>query len=108
MTRNRFLKICRFIPFQDNKEPDKNDRIWKIRSWIAQLPQNLERIPPGEHQSVDEIMVAFKGKSTLKQYIRNKPHKWGLKLGLEVKEFFMILIFTQAPPVPAQTDLNLG
>ncbi|KAK3789295.1 hypothetical protein RRG08_001685 [Elysia crispata] len=25
-------------------------------------------------------MVAFKGKSTLKQYIRNQPHKWGLKL----------------------------
>ena len=80
MTRNRFLKICRFIHFQDNEKPDNNDRVWKIRSWIAQLQQNLEKIPPGEHQSVDEIMVAFKGKSTLKQYIRNKPHKWGLKL----------------------------
>ena len=75
MTRNRFLKIGRFIHFQDNEKPDNNDRIWKKRSWIAQLQHNVEKIPPGEHQSVDEIMVAFKGKSTLKQYIRNKPHK---------------------------------
>lgn len=24
-------------------------------------------------------MIPFKGHSSLKQYIRNKPHKWGIK-----------------------------
>lgn len=37
-------------------------------------------IPPEENHAVDEIMVSFKGKSSLKQYIRDKPNLWGFKL----------------------------
>lgn len=36
--------------------------------------------PPEERHSVDEQMIAFKGRSHLKQYVRNKPHKWGFKV----------------------------
>jgi len=25
-------------------------------------------------------MIPFKGRSSLKQYIKNKPHKWGIKV----------------------------
>ncbi|KAK3889337.1 hypothetical protein Pcinc_006654 [Petrolisthes cinctipes] len=35
-----------------------------------------------QKQSVDEVMVAYKGKTAgnLRQYIKNKPDKWGFKL----------------------------
>jgi hypothetical protein len=29
---------------------------------------------------VDDIMVSFKGRSSLKQYIQGKPNPWGFKL----------------------------
>ena len=29
---------------------------------------------------IDEQLVPFKGKSSLKQYLPNKPHKWGYKI----------------------------
>ena len=34
----------------------------------------------GRDLSVDESLVPFKGRTFLKQYIKNKPHKWGVKL----------------------------
>ena len=41
----------------------------------AELPKvSLEEI-----NSVDEIMFPFKGRSYLRQYLLNKPHKWGFK-----------------------------
>ncbi|PSN48689.1 PiggyBac transposable element-derived protein 3 [Blattella germanica] len=33
-----------------------------------------------EYLSVDEIIIPFKGRSSLKQYNQNKPHKWGIKV----------------------------
>ncbi|KAK3775664.1 hypothetical protein RRG08_049843 [Elysia crispata] len=35
--------------------------------------KNLAAISPGEHQYIDEVMIAFKGKSKVKQFMRNKP-----------------------------------
>ena len=41
--------------------------------------QKVKPVIP-QYQSVDEIMVAFKGKSLLRQFLPAKPHKWGFKL----------------------------
>jgi hypothetical protein len=30
--------------------------------------------------AVEELIIPFKGQSSLKQYVRNKPHKWGKKV----------------------------
>lgn len=35
---------------------------------------------PGSELVVDEAMVAFKGRHHIKQYIKNKPTKWGFKV----------------------------
>ena len=84
MSRNRFELLARHIHFCDNTavsdEGKQSDKIWKIRSWVDGFRENLNKIPPQQKQSVDEVMVAFKGRSGLKQYLRNKPRKWGFKL----------------------------
>ncbi|KAJ4947003.1 hypothetical protein JOQ06_009045, partial [Pogonophryne albipinna] len=39
------------------------------------------QVVPEEHNSVDEMMIPFKGKfSSIKQYMRGKPHPWGFKV----------------------------
>ena len=80
MTRNRFELIARTLHFTDNNQPDDNNRVWKIQPWLTSLQGNLGKLCPTETQSVDEIMIAFKGRCKVKQYIRNKPHKWGIKM----------------------------
>jgi hypothetical protein len=33
-----------------------------------------------EYQTTDETIIPFKGTSSLKQSVRNNPHKWGIKI----------------------------
>ena len=35
---------------------------------------------PGREISIDELMVKSKGRFPMRQYIKNKPVKWGFKL----------------------------
>jgi hypothetical protein len=48
--------------------------------WIERLQQNFSTISCDEFQSIDEIMVPFKGRSILRMYLPKKPKKWGIKL----------------------------
>eukprot|EP00105_Crassostrea_gigas_P041980 XP_019926128.1 PREDICTED: piggyBac transposable element-derived protein 3-like [Crassostrea gigas] len=83
ISRNRFEKIATMIHCINNMsvtDDQKKDKLWKVRPWIEQLRSRFLEIPPEENHAVDEIMVSFKGKSSLKQYIRGKPNPWGFKL----------------------------
>lgn len=83
MPRDRFLKLLTVLHFVDNNtitEEEKKDKLWKLRPWFDALRQNFMLIPPKECQSVDEIIIPFKGRSGLKVYMPKKPHKWGFKL----------------------------
>jgi len=44
------------------------------------LRENLKSIPPSEKQSVDELMLPFKGRLSFKQYLKDKPPSWGVKV----------------------------
>lgn len=84
LSRNRFWSILRNLHFVDNlnvtQETKDSDRVWKVRPWISGLRDNFLKVSPEEFHSVDEIMIAFKGRSLLRQYLPNKPNKWGFKL----------------------------
>ena len=83
MARNRFEKLASSIHITNNlaaTDKEKEDKLWKIRPWLSALRSQFLKIPAEEFNSVDEIMVPFKGKSSIKQYIRGKPNPWCFKL----------------------------
>ena len=83
MSSKRFRLLRRTIQFNDNSQIEATvDRFYKIRPVFTKLRQEFLKIPQTPKQSVDEVMVRYKGKmaGNLSQYIRNKPTKWGYKL----------------------------
>ena len=60
---------------------DDFDKLYKIRPFLEDLKTNfkLQYNPPCE-QAVDEAMVKYKGRTSLKQYMPIKPIKRGIKL----------------------------
>uniref|UniRef100_A0A672YEF1 PiggyBac transposable element-derived protein domain-containing protein n=1 Tax=Sphaeramia orbicularis TaxID=375764 RepID=A0A672YEF1_9TELE len=83
MPRKRFQLLRRYIHFNDNQQCNESpDRFYKIRPLFVMLREQCLLIPSTHKHSVDEVMVAYKGTraGTLRQYIANKPDKWGFKL----------------------------
>ena len=83
MSRAKFQQIQTRLHFANNElvtDDQKKDRAWKHRPWIENLRTNFQSVSRSEQQSVDEIMVVFKGRSILKQYMPVKPNKWGFKV----------------------------
>jgi len=89
MNVNRFGEIKRFLHFEDNtKKPDHSvpgfDRYWKLRPVITMLHDSFHgAASPDEHIAIDEMIIPFKGRSGLKQYMKAKPKKWGFKVWVQ-------------------------
>lgn len=86
MTLKRFLKVLRYLHVNDNEVMPKKgepefDKLYKVRPIITCLTKNfLEAYNPSRNLSVDESMIAFKGRTHLKQYMPQKPIKRGIKV----------------------------
>lgn len=79
-TRNRFQEILQNLHFTNNTSADTSDKGNKIRPIIDHLNDSFREIYSDEpDQSIDEHMTKFKGRSSMKQYIKSKPIKWGFK-----------------------------
>ncbi|KAJ8946600.1 hypothetical protein NQ314_008855 [Rhamnusium bicolor] len=81
MSRNRF-QLLKIWHFSDNENiTDDSDRLYKINPLINKFRENCQKaIIPKEYVCIDETLVPFKGRLKFKQYIRNKRHKFGIKL----------------------------
>ena len=82
MSRNRWEQIKLGLHFNDNCNLDPSDKLYKIRPLLQSLVENFKAVPMNEKLSVDEQIIPFKGKHSLKNYIKNKPKKWGYKASL--------------------------
>ena len=85
LTVNRFEKIRQIIHFNDNNnhlppEDPKHDRLHKLRPIVDHLNQRFMSVPFDHRLSLDEQMCSTKIGHFMKQYLPNKPHKWGFKL----------------------------
>ncbi|KAI4465987.1 transposase is4 [Holotrichia oblita] len=81
MSRNRYYEIKRNIHFNNNDNISRStDRIFKIRPLIEQLNKNFIQFGIfSEKISIDEQMVRYYGHHFMKQFIRGKPIRFGLK-----------------------------
>ena len=81
MPSKQFKLLRTMIHFNDNTQ-ESSDRFFKIRPVIQSITEQFLKIPATPEQSVDEVMVAYKGTraGNLRQYIQTKPDKWGYKL----------------------------
>lgn len=81
MTNNRFEEIKRNLHFASDEERVKGNGYWRVRPVLDILHQTFhEANDNSEHQAIDEMMIPFKGRNSLKQYLRNKPKKWEFKV----------------------------
>ena len=86
MPRNWFELMMQFLHLSDNStdlprdHPD-HDRLHKIRPLLEHLVERWKAAyHPDREVSVDESIIAFKGRSSMVVYKPNKPHKWGLNM----------------------------
>ena len=79
MSRDRWLTIKADLHFLNNENTDHRDKIYKIRPLYDELKIKFKQIPRTENLCIDKQTIPFKGKSALKQYIPEKPYKWGFK-----------------------------
>lgn len=74
------LQVNDNTTMKDKTHPDF-DRLHKIRPLLNHLNQKyLDLYSPTEHQSIDESMIKFKGRHSMKQYMPLKPIKRGYKV----------------------------
>ncbi|GFT68032.1 piggyBac transposable element-derived protein 4 [Nephila pilipes] len=85
MPIKRFSWILAYLHLNNNSlqsRRDENfDKLYKVHPLISHLSNRYESIfRPGTCQAIDESMIKFKGRSSLKQYISKMPIKGGYKI----------------------------
>ena len=86
MSLRRFTWFLSHLHLNDNSmiksrdDPDF-DRLHKVRPFLDHLQSKfLQLYSPTEHQAIDESMIKFKGRQSMKQYVPLKPIKRGYKV----------------------------
>ena len=82
MPRNRFQIITSFLHFNDNARLPENteDKLYKVRpvyDVIVNRWRDLYNL--GEHISIDEGMLKWRGRLGFRVYNKDKPIKYGIK-----------------------------
>jgi len=83
MTRDRFKSFLSNLHVNDTDAmpADCADKLYKLRPFIDSLNNRFSALwYPSQIQSIDESMVAFKGRHSIKQYNPMKPIKRGFKI----------------------------
>jgi len=84
MSGKQFRFINEFIHFNDNKQQNiSKDKLFKISpiidylniKWFENMPENYNKM-----YSIDESMIAYRGRLKMLQYIPSKPTKYGIKV----------------------------
>ena len=118
MARNRFNKLSQYFHVNDREamELDANgrprDRLFLIRPILEKVKAACKEnhVPDGD-VTVDKAMMAFRGRHGLKQYMPNKPTKYGIKvwqLNVTKKSYCSNFSLYLGKPTGGEREKNLG
>ena len=85
-TCNRFQQLFTMLHFTNNNQiPATLNTAQRFEVKLGNLLtavniNSASLLTPARELSIDEMMVKFYGRSVLRQYIKAKPHKYGIKL----------------------------
>ena len=86
MSRIRFQQIFCYLHLADNAhqipaDQPGHDKLYKVRNLLDILSRQFQsNYTPTEYITIDEAMIPFKGRLGFKQYMKDKPTKWGIKV----------------------------
>lgn len=115
IVRDRFITLRNALHVVDHDQPtesETNNLLWKVQLIIKRVQDTcnkLERVPC--YYSVDEQMIPFSGRCSLRQVVKNKPRPEGLKnFVLTTSEGLMLdfEIYRGANTMFGDTSLGLG
>ena len=80
MSRNWFDTMRNCFHMNDNStmkasDDPEYDKLFKARQFVDSTKSSFQERGAEEYNSVDELIISFKGRSSPKHYVRNKPHK---------------------------------
>ena len=85
-TRSRYHQITKFLHYCDEsdvpaRDEPMHDKLYKVRFITDHLGKRFaEEFTPHQQVAVDECMIPFRGRLSFKQYHKDKPTKWGIKV----------------------------
>lgn len=79
---NRFYKLRNNLHIVNvlEKPKDTTDKFWLVRPLYDSIRNRCLQLKLETKLSIDEQIIPFKGRSEAKQFNKNKPSKWGIKL----------------------------
>ena len=81
MSRHRFEEIKKYLHMANNNGLNMDDKFAKVRPLINLVNQNLKQFGFfTRNLSADEQMLPYYGRHSGKQFMKNKPVKFGYKL----------------------------
>lgn len=84
-------------------------KLYKLRPLLDELTQTFTNCwKPGKYQSVDESMIKFKGRSSMKQYMPAKPIKRGYKCWIRADKSGYVCEFQIYTGKAESTEKQLG
>lgn len=81
MTEKEFSRIRSQLKFAKSAEKNLNDPIWRIRIFAEEFRKQLQQFGFfSSNMSVDESMIEFYGRLSIKQFMPLKPIRFGIKM----------------------------
>lgn len=85
MTGNMWESVKNHLHLNNNDNiVGNNDKLYKLRPLIDALLGKFNSIQMDEKLCVDEQIIPFKGKHSMKVYMQNKPKKVALQMFYDV------------------------
>ena len=94
MSTNKFDEITKYLHLVDNTSLNSNDKFSRVRPLLDKVnEQCLSNYLPEQTVCVDESVVSYFNRYVCKQFMKNKPVKFGCKLWIAATPLGFVIQF---------------